>query len=309
MNALQYRHYNLPIEFPVIAFIGSNWTVTEEAPAVYHFHNCMEIGRCNTGSGTVHTFLGSFPYHEGDLLILPGYTAHTLQSEKGTQSRWEFFYFDPGRLFPGHYAAELTEDSRLFAMSESFCPVIASLSNPLLADSIHSCFREFHEKQVRYRDLIRGDLLVFLVQFLRLAPALTLEEMHSSHKVLTVFPAIQHISSCYGDKLDIPALAEMCHISPTHFRRLFHAVMGTGPLEYINHARIHAACRQLLTDHAPVGEIAKNCGFATLSSFNRTFRQLFSASPSQWKKEHAQARDYNSILSLDTEGTSEIFSL
>ena len=66
MNALQYRHYNLPIEFPVIAFIGSNWTVTEEAPAVYHFHNCMEIGRCNTGSGTVHTFLGSFPYHEGE---------------------------------------------------------------------------------------------------------------------------------------------------------------------------------------------------------------------------------------------------
>ena len=83
--------------------------------------------------------------------------------------------------------------------------------------------------------------------------------------------------------LRIDELAEYCHISETHLRRIFTTYMKMSPLEYINTIRIQAACDYLKKTDQPIADIAHKCGFTTNSTFNRNFKKFLNTSPYQWK--------------------------
>ena len=57
--------------------------------------------------------------------------------------------------------------------------------------------------------------------------------------------AVDYISQCYMEDIRIGDLAKACHISETHFRRVFTSYMHMSPLEYINKVRIQTACEIL----------------------------------------------------------------
>ena len=73
-------------------------------------------------------------------------------------------------------------------------------------------------------------------------------------------------------------------MSETHFRRTFSAYMKMSPLEYINLVRIQTACEYLKKTDVPVSDIAYKCGFTTMSTFNRNFKQIMGIAPYEWRK-------------------------
>ena len=96
--------------------------------------------------------------------------------------------------------------------------------------------------------------------------------------------AVDYISQCYMEDIRIGDLAKACHISETHFRRVFTSYMHMSPLEYINKVRIQTACEILKKTDESIADIAYKCGFTTNSTFNRNFRQLMGMSPAEWRK-------------------------
>ncbi len=96
--------------------------------------------------------------------------------------------------------------------------------------------------------------------------------------------SLDYISDHYMEDIKIENLAKSCHISETHFRRLFTSYMKVSPLEYINTVRIQTACDLLQKTDAPVADIAHKCGFTTNSTFNRNFKQLMGVTPIEWRK-------------------------
>mgnify|MGYP004578781891 CR=1 FL=1 len=96
--------------------------------------------------------------------------------------------------------------------------------------------------------------------------------------------SIDYISQCYMEDIRIGDLAKACHISETHFRRVFTSYMHMSPLEYINKVRIQTACEILKKTDESIADIAYKCGFTTNSTFNRNFRQLMGMSPAEWRK-------------------------
>ena len=56
---------------------------------------------------------------------------------------------------------------------------------------------------------------------------------------------LDFVSYHYMEDIRIEDLAKICHISETHFRRVFTSHMKVSPLEYINSVRIHTACEFL----------------------------------------------------------------
>ena len=81
-------------------------------------------------------------------------------------------------------------------------------------------------------------------------------------------------------------LAPLCHMSPTHFRRTFHSIMGYGALTYLNRTRIARATVLLRTEEV---------GFHSVSSFNRHFLDIEGVTPLQYRKEMSFIRN-KSIL-------------
>lgn len=79
--------------------------------------------------------------------------------------------------------------------------------------------------------------------------------------------------------------AEKCHITPTHFRRLFKELAGLPPQQFLIQSRLHKAAALLLSTGDTVKEIAHQTGWDNVFYFSRLFHQKYQVSPQQYRKE------------------------
>ena len=131
-----------------------------------------------------------------------------------------------------------------------------------------------------------GVLAALLVEIARLNRASPEDRVEEETGKLTnmITRVLDFVSYHYMEDIRIEDLAKICHISETHFRRVFTSRMKVSPLEYINSVRIHTACEFLQKTDIPVADIAHKCGFTTNSTFNRNFRQIMGVTPVEWRK-------------------------
>ena len=77
--------------------------------------------------------------------------------------------------------------------------------------------------------------------------------------------------------------------SESHFHRRFRQVTGESVHGYIRRTRLEQAANQLMFNpDRPVIDIAEQCGFQSLSSFGRAFRQTWQMSPGRWRQQARQ---------------------
>jgi AraC family transcriptional regulator len=66
---------------------------------------------------------------------------------------------------------------------------------------------------------------------------------------------------------------------------VFLRITGETVHGYVRRTRLEHAANQLIFDPAtPVIDIAQKCGFSSLSSFSRAFRETFNTSPGRWRR-------------------------
>ena len=136
-----------------------------------------------------------------------------------------------------------------------------------------------------YLEEAKGVLLALLAEVARMNRSSEEENIEEKGKITNMISrSIDYISQCYMEDIRIGDLAKACHISETHFRRVFTSYMHMSPLEYINKVRIQTACEILKKTDESIADIAYKCGFTTNSTFNRNFRQLMGMSPAVWRK-------------------------
>ncbi len=84
--------------------------------------------------------------------------------------------------------------------------------------------------------------------------------------------------------IDLSAAAARAGLSPFHFLRLFSAVIGASPHQYLVRSRLRHAARLLADDERDVTDVALDVGFADLSNFIRTFRRAAGVSPRAFRR-------------------------
>ena len=85
-------------------------------------------------------------------------------------------------------------------------------------------------------------------------------------------------------EIDLEDAAAQAGISPFHFLRLFSAVLGVTPHQYLVRSRLRHAARLLADDGRPVTDVAYDVGFADLSNFVRTFHRAAGVSPRRFRQ-------------------------
>lgn len=79
-------------------------------------------------------------------------------------------------------------------------------------------------------------------------------------------------------------LSQVAAYSEQHFHRIFHQVVGESVHQYVRRTRLEQAANQLMFDRKrPIIEIAEQCGFASLSSFSKAFKDTFGLTPGRWR--------------------------
>ena len=91
---------------------------------------------------------------------------------------------------------------------------------------------------------------------------------------------LMHITQHYSD-ITFQKAAVMMGFSPTYFSEYFHQSFGLTFTEYLNIIRVSAAVDRIAAKKQSITEIALECGFGTIRSFNRVFKQLTGYAPTR----------------------------
>jgi len=87
-----------------------------------------------------------------------------------------------------------------------------------------------------------------------------------------------------AEPLDLARSAAEAGLSPFHFLRLFHAVIGITPHQYLVRSRLRRAARLLAAPQKSITDIAFEVGFGDLSNFVRSFHRASGLSPRRFRQ-------------------------
>jgi AraC-like DNA-binding protein len=143
---------------------------------------------------------------------------------------------------------------------------------------------EMEKAQQHYHHIVRELFGALFLMLLRTFPNMEQSEGNISTHLGCLAPAIVYITENYMNNISVDQLAELCHVSTSHFRRLFKKSLGWSPLDYLQIIRIDHACKLLYNCESSITEISMQVGYPSTSSFNRQFRRIHGVSPNHWRQ-------------------------
>lgn len=92
-----------------------------------------------------------------------------------------------------------------------------------------------------------------------------------------------YIRENYFKAIPLGKIAKIAKMSPIAFSRYFKKNSGAGFVEYLTRVRTNKACYLLRETEYSVHDIAMECGFASISNFNKRFRKTEGKSPRDFR--------------------------
>ncbi len=96
---------------------------------------------------------------------------------------------------------------------------------------------------------------------------------------------VAYIHDHLDQPLDLARLAEVAHLSPYHWHRVYQALYGETIAATVRRLRLHRATGYLANTTLPIVQVARKCGYPNVQSFTRAFGSLFGTSPSRYRTE------------------------
>lgn len=286
-DIIEYRNYDLPVNFPVLSLSGERWHISDIKSGWLHFHNCLEIGICHSDEAIMEFYGSPTTIKAGTVTCIPRNLPHTTYSAPGMSSLWSYIFLEPEDLF---YNYTFNQELSISTLQNFPLLIINKNEQPEIFFLATAIIEEMQKKKTYYRASVRGLLLALCARFLRL------QDADSEHipaqppeNALVIAPALDYIRKNYAHQFPIETLADLCHLSGTHFRRVFNAIMGTSPLDFLNTTRIYKACTLLRSTEATILSISEQVGFRSVSSFNRYFVKIMGMPPRAWRKQLMQS--------------------
>jgi AraC family transcriptional regulator len=96
---------------------------------------------------------------------------------------------------------------------------------------------------------------------------------------------LDHISHNPTEEYNLNDMAEIANFSPFHFHRIFSALVGETPQDFIRRVRLEQAVLRMELNSKPnFTRIAIDCGFPSPAHFTKSFKRYFGVSPRMYKK-------------------------
>ena len=101
------------------------------------------------------------------------------------------------------------------------------------------------------------------------------------NKKMTV--VYNYVRENYFKPVSLERISRVAHMSPFAFSRYFKKNCGAGFIEYLNRVRMNKACYLLRETEYQIHDVAYECGFSSISNFNKQFRRTEGLSPRDYR--------------------------
>ncbi len=293
-DKVELRYYDIPQKEGVLALTGDEW-IQEYGSGIefLHFHNLLEVGYCYYGTGDLVLDKRIERFGPNMISVIPRNFPHTTNSDQGTLAFWEYLFLDPVTLLNEYFRDNEIIRRRFISLLSRDAIFGTTEQYSSLAVITKQILDEMKTKNAFYIEKVRGLLLSLLFEIARITKDEDEPDVQLHTGVGQIQNALKYVENHYAEQIRIEQLARACHISETHFRRLFSEYIDMTPIEYVNMIRVLRACDFMRNSNDSMSTVALNCGFSTVSTFDRNFKQIIGVTPYQWKRD---PKNYESRL-------------
>jgi AraC-like DNA-binding protein len=93
-----------------------------------------------------------------------------------------------------------------------------------------------------------------------------------------------YIQNNFYTKISLKEVADLIFLTESNFCKFFKKATGKTYSDYLNELRINEVCRLLVQTEKSINQISFECGFESLSYFNRVFLSKKEMTPSKYRK-------------------------
>ena len=256
----------------------------------WHFHPELELVFIDGASGTRH--VGEHISHfEGNDLVFIGSNIPHLNFDYGIKTPYEkmVVHLKPDFLQQALTTTpELEKVHQLFKLSR-YAVGFGKDTKALVGDRIK------HLHILDHFDQLIELLSIFQVlanskekELLHDQPVANQYTQKDQERLKRVYA---FVDTHYQRKIEITEVADLSHLTNEAFCRYFKKMTKLTFTQFVNHYRIDTAKKLLLLDKN-ITEACFECGFESLSYFNRTFKKVTGENPLAFKKRYIKVSSF-----------------
>jgi len=252
-----------------------------------HRHHEAQLMWIVEGKGTLIADNSMHPFQENDIFLLGANQSHVFKSNADyfddanpKQVRSVSVFFNPnGNLASFFNLPELY-------MLQTF---VKDHTKGFKVPAEH--FREVYRRIVRLKEANQMDQLMHFFYLLRTlsivsknAPALSGgTNAISENEGIRIGSIYNFISQNFTKPITLEEVADQASLTPQAFCRYFKKHTGNTFVAFLNEMRVHEACKKLTHQKCEsISAVAYNCGFNSITNFNRVFKSVIGNSPKEF---------------------------
>ena len=244
---------------------------------VAHWHTDIEMVLVQEGSIRIGVNHSQKQLGIGDMVVCGSGDIHSFES-RGARSAITSIIFPPELL--DHKAGW----PKGFSFESPY--IVEDICSPPLREELRTRFLsivlEAETKDFPSPMIIKGKLLEFCGLLTRYLPhSAAASQQRFAAKNRRIREILAYVEENYMHPLSIESLSRKFDMNPFYFCKTFKAITGMTFTLHLHFIRISVAEYMLTNTSKPITEIAYDCGFNSIRSFNRVFKELKGFAPSK----------------------------
>ncbi|MPM70770.1 HTH-type transcriptional activator RhaS [bioreactor metagenome] len=254
-----------------------------------HWHDCIEIIKIQSGHIRAQIEGKYFELETNDILFInPNYIHGFFDAGFGTKVTL-------AQIGLGFLDPSLSEIRDMIFTHTSLAkdPFFSQRKNPQLHGKVLSLFdkanTETKQQTPGYRLAIKSTMFELFLLLFREAPIQqisNLDILKRANRNVILDKVFKYVHENYAEEISLDTIAEVAHLSKYHFARFFHQHTGQTFHIYLTRLRLTRAESLLIDTNDQITDIAYQCGFTSIKTFNRTFRTYLYCSPTEYRNKY-----------------------
>lgn len=244
-----------------------------------HFHEVHEIIIFEQIDGVYFYSQGQSDLHDNDVVFTPSLETHDFELSEAKKS-WYIIQFLPEFL----EKEGLNEAASFFQHGMHL-----RLDNKYLADlniQVKWLIQAYQQNPHSQKSLTLLKLILLWL-FENSTPVMApntqpVKETSGYNRLKPLIDLFRHQTYV---ELNLEQAAELCHLSPSYFSRLFKNVFRCNFSEYSNQHKLYSAARMLSQTTMSITDVSFELDFSSPSHFIALFKKQFGVTPKKYKSE------------------------
>ncbi|MBR1581147.1 MAG: helix-turn-helix transcriptional regulator [Selenomonadaceae bacterium] len=272
--------------FPVVCNQG-DLNGPEHYSVMCHWHDSFEIIFAHQGSIVVGADNSIETLNEGAGCFINAGVLHSVRAASTDESVLRSIVFHPrviggiDTIFWQKYSRPLIENRNC----RFICFNVESERDREIIELMRDAWLAELEEAPGFEFEVRSLLSRLIFKIIEGAAGneytLTEGELRDLDRLKTM---ITFIENNFADNITLKQIAETSSISEGECIRCFKRTTALPPMQFLKEFRLLRASELLRTTRLKIADIAERCGFLDMSYFAKSFKQLMSESPTDYRK-------------------------